>query len=588
MTRLAIIRKSKCHSRKCSKECISVCPRNRMGEECVFMGEDNKAQINEELCVGCGICTKKCPFEAITIINLPEQLREKPVFRYGENQFELFRLPIPKKGSVVGILGINGIGKTTAIEILSGLKKPNLGELNKKLLEKEIISTFKGTELQNYFTKLFANKIDVAYKPQYVDQIPRLFKGTVIQLLEKQGTKTRVKEISKKLRITDVLDRKLNDLSGGELQKVAIAAAMLKAADLYFFDEPASYLDVKERIAIAKVIQELAQEKAVLVVEHDLIILDYLADSIHILFGKTACYGIVSHPLSARNGVNTYLEGYIRNENIRFRAEPIKFHVRAGATVKNEDILASWSEIKKKLGSFSLESDKSEIRSREIVGIVGANGIGKTTFVKILAGVLKADKGKINKKLKIAYKPQHIEQKKDTVLGALSAITKNVMTQKYKLEILRPLELEHLLNRSLDSLSGGELQRVYIAACLSYDADLYLFDEPSTYLDVEQRLQAARTIQKVIKSREAAALIVDHDLMLINHISDRIMVFNGVPAKKGRANKIESVDSGMNFFLKKLDITLRQDLESGRPRVNKAGSQKDREQKKSGKYYISK
>jgi ATP-binding cassette, sub-family E, member 1 len=585
MVRLAIVKKADCNPKKCSHECSKYCPVNRTGKECILLEET--ANIDELLCTGCGICPKKCPFNAIQIINLPQQLKEAPVFRYGKNAFELFRLPIPQKGQVVGILGSNGIGKSTALEILAGLLKPNLGDCDQKLLEKAIIDSFKGTELQSYFTKLFSQKIKVSYKPQYIDLIPKKFKGKVIDLLAKAGTKQQIETISKDINIKDIINRKIDQLSGGELQKVAIAAAVLKPADLYLFDEPASYLDVKERVRVAKVIRKLAENgKNVIVVEHDLIILDYLTDLVHILFGKMAAYGVVSHPLSAKNGVNTYLDGYLKDENIRFRDRPIKFEHSAAGKSQDKVIFTEWPALKKKLGTFNLEINASEIHEKEIIGIVGANAIGKTTFMKMIAGQLKPDSGKVPAKLKISYKEQYLKpQKGVTVMAALSSITKEIMTQNYKLEILRPLELEHLMNHTLEDLSGGELQRVAIAACLSHKADLYLLDEPSTYLDVEQRLQAARAIEKVIKQRDAAALVIDHDLLFVNFISDRLLVFDGTPAKNGKAKPIQTVKDGMNNFLKDLDITLRKDPSTHRPRVNQPGSQKDKTQRKQNNFY---
>jgi ATP-binding cassette, sub-family E, member 1 len=583
--RIAIVKRSDCNPKKCSQECAKYCPVNRTGKECIIV--ENAANITEELCTGCGICPKKCPFDAIQIVNLPHQLKEKPVFRYGKNAFELFRLPIPQKGKVVGILGSNGIGKSTALEILSGLLKPNLGEFERELLEKEITDSFKGTELQAYFTKLFSQTTKVSYKPQYIDLIPQKFKGKVIDLLSNAGTKSQINALAKDINIKDILQRNITKLSGGELQKVAISAAILKQADLYLFDEPASYLDIKEKVRVAKVIRKLAdQGKQVIVVEHDLIILDYLTDLVHILFGQRACYGVVSHPLSAKNGINTYLEGYLKDENIRFRDRPIKFDHHVTDRKQDLVIFNTWPDMKKKLGDFKLDIQSSEIYEKEIIGIVGANAIGKTTFMKMIAGQLKPDTGKVQAKLKVSYKEQYIKATKGvTVMQALSAITKKVMTQAYKLDILRPLEIEHLLNHKLDDLSGGELQRVAIAVCLSRDADLYLFDEPSTYLDVEQRLMASRAIQKVIKNKKASALVIDHDMLFINFVSDRLMVFEGQPAKHGKANKIKTVKDGMNHFLKELDITLRKDPTTHRPRVNQPGSQKDKQQRKINKYY---
>jgi len=588
--RIAVIKKEKCHPTKCGNYlCAQVCPVNRAGKDCIVRGDIKqleKPTISESLCIGCGICVKRCPFDAITIINLPEALKEAPVFRYGVNAFEVFRLPIPQEKQVVGLLGANAIGKTTALELLAGIKKPNLGQLEKQPTEKEIIKHFKGTELQAYLQKLFSEGITVSYKPQYVDKISVQFKGKVMDLLSNLSEEKKIKELAEKIGISNILERSLDKLSGGELQKTAIAAAILKQADLYLFDEPASYLDVKERVRIAKVIRELAKTKSVIVVEHDLLILDYLADLIHILFGKAAVYGVISHPKSAREGVNTYLDGFLRDENIRFRDQPIKFETSITEKPKKGEIFSSWPELKKKFPSFDLEIQPSEIFKKEIIGIVGANAIGKTTFARILAGELKPDSGELTHKLKISYKPQYIRPEKANVLETLKQINKEVLSQENKIAILRPLEIEYMLNKNLDELSGGELQRVAIAACLLREADLYLLDEPSTYLDVEQRLSASRTIQKVIKSREAAALVIDHDLLFISYLADRLLAFSGEPGKSGHAKEIISVKKGMNNFLKELDITCRKEPETGRPRVNKPGSVKDREQRSKGEYFL--
>lgn len=99
-----------------------------LGKLCIEVAPTSKlAWISEELCIGCGICVKKCPFSAISIINLPKNLESQTTHRYGPNSFKLHRLPMPRPGQVLGLVGTNGIGKSTALQILAAKLKPNLG-----------------------------------------------------------------------------------------------------------------------------------------------------------------------------------------------------------------------------------------------------------------------------------------------------------------------------------------------------------------------------------------------------------------------------------------------------------------------------
>ena len=580
MTRIAVIDKKKCNPHGCGNYlCAKVCPVNRMGEQCIVEGPDKKALIDEKLCTGCGICPKKCPFGAITIINLPEELDKEPIHRYGVNGFALYNLPTPLFGKVIGIIGRNGIGKSTAMKILSNNLKPNLGREHNAGI-KEVIEYFKGTEAQAYFEKLRDDKIIISYKPQQVDLIPKQFNGTVKELLEKVDQKNIFDSIVKELELENLLDSKLHELSGGELQRLTIAATSMKKANVYFFDEPTSYLDIKQRMKISRFIKSLADENtAVMVIEHDLIVLDYMADMIHLMYGHESVYGVVSGLKTTKNGINVYLSGFLKEENVRFRDNAIKFERHAQQKESKPFILTEWEGFEHSLGRFRLNAESGLLSKGDVVGILGQNGIGKTTFVKILAGVID-EKNKLN--LRVSYKPQYLEASDELVITALQRAI-----QKFEIEIIRPLNLKELFMRKISELSGGELQKVAIAHCLSQDADIYLMDEPSAYLDVEQRLIVAKVIRDVMFTTGKSAMIVDHDLLFIDSLSDKLLIFEGIPAVQGLAKSPMSMRDGMNAFLRELNITFRRDEENHRPRINKEDSVKDREQKAEGKLYYS-
>jgi len=588
--RIAVLLRDRCKPKNCALECIKFCPRVRAGDETIIQGEDGKPVISENLCVGCGICIHKCPFEAIKIIGLAEELDTDLIHQFGKNGFRLFRLPIPKEGICVGILGPNGIGKTTSIKILSGEITPNLGEYKKKGKWDAVTEYYSGTELYDHFNKVANNELSSVVKPQYVDKLPKIMKGKISEILKKSDTSGKYDEIVSKLALENTLDKYIEkkEISGGELQLVSIAAALLKDVDLYFFDEPSSYLDIHQRLKVARIIKELSKKKKVLVIEHDIAVLDFLCDNVHLVYGDEGAYGVVTHPRGVRHAINTYLSGYLKEENIRF-GEKIEFFASPPKQRQEMSLLITYENISKSFEGFTLNVEKGNIRSGEIIGIVGPNAIGKTTFVKMLAGEIEPTTGKIEHEIKVSYKPQYITPDfKGTVRDYFEMGAQQLFTSSFfKAEIFEPFNLKYLLDKKIETLSGGELQRVATANCLVQEADIYLIDEPSAYLDSEQRMITSRTVRRVIEKSGKSAMIVDHDVYFIDMISDALIVFDGEPGKGGQAKGPFSLHEGMNRFLKDVDITFRRDEETHRPRVNKPDSFMDRKQRKDGEYYYS-
>ena len=584
--RIAVVHRDRCHSKKCGTECIIYCPRVRTGDETVVIGETGTAVVSEELCVGCGICIKKCPFSAIDIVSLPEEL-PNPTHRYGKNAFALYGLPIPVPGKVTGLLGPNGIGKSTSVQILSGSLRPNMGELDREVSWKEILTHYAGTELFEYLRMVSEGRVRTATKPQYIDYIPRIFKGTVGQLLKTTDERGELDRYVDAFSLTPLLDRPIHSLSGGELQRVAICACLSREAGFYFLDEITPFPDIYQRMAAASLIRELAAVRPIMIVEHDLAILDLVADTVHIAFGKPAVFGIVTQPKGVRVGINQYLEGYLAEENMRFRDYQVVFESRLHGERPELELLTEIPPMEKVYPDFTLEVRGGEIHCGEVLGIVGPNGIGKTTFARLLAGEEKPDSGKMASALSISYKPQYLKGDSDeTVEEILRGCTNRFESSFFQHEVLNPLALGTILASPAKTLSGGELQRLAIAACLSREANLYILDEPSAHLDVEQRVKLPRIIRNLAQEREAGILVIDHDIYLIDIISEGLMVFSGDPGRHGVAEGPFPMREGMNRFLQTLGITFRRDR-SGRPRINKPGSFLDREQRATGMYYYS-
>ncbi len=590
--RVAVVDKERCRTDKCSQECIRFCPMVRTRREAIKLDEEGKAFVSEFICSGCGICVKKCPFDALRIVNLPDELESEHLHRFGPNSFTLYRIPKPRKGNVVGLLGRNGIGKSTLLRVLSGELVPNFGKWDDPPTKEEVIEHYVGTPMYEYFNGVYGGEFKAIHKPQYVDKIPKVVKGKTGDLLRKLDERGILDTIVNDLELGLLLDRDLDVLSGGELQRVAIATAIIRDAPVYLFDEPSSFLDVYQRTRAARIIRGLTDdERMVITAEHDLAVLDYMSDEIFILYGEPDVYGIVSNVHSVREGINIYINGYIPDENIRFRTTPIIFHEKPPQDKQPVYYnILDWSKLVKDYGGFRLEVEAGGIGVGEVVGILGMNGIGKTTFVRMLAGVETPTEGQVsNPEIKVSYKPQYISS---NIEGTTEEVLRKAAGAKYvenwyKAEVIEPLHVKRMLDKEVSILSGGELQRVAIAECLSREADIFLLDEPSAYLDVEERLAVAKAIRRITKMRGVTAFVVEHDIVTQDFIADKIMVFDGEAGKYGHAGNPQSLEDGMNTFLEQMDITFRRDGDTKRPRVNKSDSKLDREQKSSGRYYYS-
>ena len=587
--RVAVLKEDNCQPKKCNDECFHYCPPVRNGQECIVMDEKTgKPHISESLCIGCGICINKCPHDALIIEQLPSELETDMIHRYSLNGFRLFRLPTPTKESVVGILGPNGMGKSTAFNALAGRMTPNLGDwLDQSPDWNNVIDALPKGELRDFFISVRDGGIKVALKPQNVDRLPKRVQGTVEGLLRKVDERDMFDEMTSALGISHLLERTVQQLSGGELQRMAICATILRDADVYFFDEPSSYLDIHERMRIVRIIQELAESKRVIVIEHDLAVLDVLADLVHIVYGKKGAFGIFTPARSTRTAINAYLDGFLVEENVRIRDKPIRFLKHHERTAEKGSVVVQWGDLGKKLGNFELSTGEGSVHRSEVVGVVGPNGTGKSTMIKILAGEHEYDNGWVTNEATVSYKPQHIDVDMDCTVQMWldSELGMRWRSGEFNVNVIRALGVDSLLPKRVKKLSGGERQAVSIAVCLGREADLYLLDEPSAHLDANARMEAAKAIRRTMEANEKSAFVIDHDVYFIDIVSDSLLVFEGKGGVHGKAMGPYSLRDGMNRFLNDVNVTFRRDHDSKRPRINKAESRKDREQREVGDFY---
>ena len=558
---------------------VNYCPVNRSGGEGFYVNDDGELHIDDaNVLEAHKIIENKIGSDAVRIIPLASKTGQL-IHQYGKNGFSLHGIPVPLFDDVVGLIGENGIGKSTALSIIAGEKQPNFGDDEASGFQ-ELAQRYKGTEAQAFFTALADEEINVALKPQHVDVIPDAYDGTVKALLQRVDERDAYDTVIDGLSLGHVESGNIDDLSGGELQRVAIAATVVKDADLYLFDEPTSYLDIKQRVEVSAFIRSLADEDhAVMVIEHDLIILDYLTDLVNVVYGESGAYGVVSMAETTKKGINTYLDGYLAEENVQFRKSSIEFEERSEKRYTKPDVITSWPAFTHEYDTFSLEAGTGTIYEDDIIGVLGENGIGKSTLMEVLSGEIAKDFDM--DEVTMSHKPQHLDADDTLVRLYLDG------AKQHKHTVIDPLSIEPLLDKTLADLSGGELQRVKIARCLIDDADVYLLDEPSAYLDVEQRLAVSNVIRDVMSNRGAAAVVIDHDLLFIDYIATRLLVFDGEPGVHGEANGPMSMADGMNMFLEDVGITFRRDPQNNRPRINKDGSQKDKEQKRNGQYYYT-
>ncbi len=487
------------------------------------------------------------------------------------------------------------------INILSGSIVPNFGNYDTPGDPQRVIRQFRGSEVQKYYRRLYNKKLKVVKKIQNIDK-----------LLESKYGKLTVKEfiqISTDKQVLDhynlihLAEQPLNKLSGGELQRVYCCYIIQKQADVYIFDEPTNYLDVSQRIKIAREIRNLvAENKYVIVVDHDITFLDYVSDKICILYGQPGAYGIMSTVYQPGNAINSYFDGFLPMENIRIRRDKFKYNISLDQQfdLPEEDLdpsIVKYPTINIEYPKFKLQAQNGNIYgSGSINVILGRNGTGKSSFIHKLADTLGYN---------VSIKPQYPNL--DKLLSKYPRITVQNFIHKFvqanddtfRHDVLNTINVKHIMDKEVSRLSGGELQKLSIIYCLGKKADIYMIDEPSASLDIHQRINVTRAIKRYIMNTHKIAFIIEHDItmsfILANNPNSKVIIFKEMeldndiePEDNARyclASKPQKLAEGMNDFLKDLNITFRKSFNSKRYRINRLNSTKDREQKQEDNYF---
>jgi ATP-binding cassette subfamily E protein 1 len=628
LTRIAIIDKDKCKPTKCNFECGLICPQNRQGKKCIELvdiedtittasSSRKTAKINESICIGCGLCAKPpqnrgCPFGAVMIVNIPTEISGDVIMRYNQNGFRLYRMPILKQGHILGFIGQNGIGKSTIVNILSNKLKPNFEKFNVTMTDQEIITKFRGTEMHKYMTKLYNNELRLSIKPQHVDSLVKHLQQKKVDPTVRQYIQNRCKcdqssewyfNVINTLELGKILDSKVQTLSGGELQRLMCATTFLTEANVYVFDEFTNYLDVRQRLNVAKLIREIINEnRYVAIIEHDLAILDYVSDYICILYGKPSAYGVVSRPLSTSSGINDYFDGFIPSENMRFRTNEydlgsLDVIESTGIRYSDTRIAYSANTIEFPLFKLNIEAGDFPIEGSMTI-IMGKNGTGKSTFISHIAHEMQST---------VSHKPQYLSVnefiKSDGSYPTVGEFLFNNIKESYtndlfRSDVVRPMMISSIEDRFLNELSGGEAQRFWITYCLGQKAHIYLIDEPSACLDIEQRVTTTKVFKKFFMHNKKVGFIVEHDMMMAVSlgseqnsqaviVEEQVVENTEVSVRQSFAKRPMNFVNGINEFLKSLNVTFHSSTYSRhkRPRINKPNSVKDREQKAQNKYY---
>lgn len=455
------------------------------------------------------------------------------------------------EGEKVGVIGINGTGKSTLLKIMAGLEVPDEGEVIK------------------------ASNMMIHYLPQN----PKFNDGdTVLESVQNmihhhanENELVKAKSMMTRLGITD-FEQKTGELSGGQRKRLALVSVLITPCDILILDEPTNHLDSEMAQWLEN--QLKAFKGALVMVTHDRYFLDSVTNRIIELDkGKIYSYdekysGFLQRKAEREDSVKASerkRQSILRKEiewmqrGARARSTKQKAHIKRYEDLKNQKGIETedkieLSSIKSRMGKTTIELENIckaygenvliknfsyNFLKGDRVGFVGKNGCGKTTLMKIIDGRIKPDSGIVNigQTIKIGYYTQEIENDKDAGIAYMNPDDKVIDYIKNTAEFVRTQEglvsasvmLERFLFPSsqqyskIEKLSGGEKRRLNLLRVLMEAPNVLILDEPTNDLDIE----TMTILEDYLDSFDGIVITVSHDRYFLDRVVRRIFSFEG-------------------------------------------------------------
>lgn len=397
-----------------------------------------------------------------------------------------------KEGEVILITGDSGCGKSTFIKCINGL----IPEVTEGERKGQLIvfgrEDLKIDELNYKIGSVFQNPRSQFFTTNTTAELVFPMENYGYSLEKMQDT---LQNITEEFHISNLLDRDVFELSSGERQMLALAAAKVLNPKLILFDEPSANLDYCNSMKLREVIKKLKEKGvAVLVADHRFFYLNNLLDRIFLIDkGHLKIFEDEKVFKQSRYHTRSF---ELFNLDIPFR------------TLQKQDLVFELNSI----GYQNILKDISlRFHKNEVVAILGNNGVGKTTLVRLISGLIKPTMGKVGKSDAL-----YIMQDADFQLFGTSVQNELKLSTKDETLIeraLKRMDLYELKDRHPSSLSGGQKQRLQIAIAMVSSNSLVLFDEPTSGLDLNSMKRVAREILDLKK--EKAIAVISHDYEFI-------------------------------------------------------------------------